>query len=155
MQVCCSLECAYIYAKGLRVKKEREETKIAKEKIKSRSEHLKEAQAIFNRFVRERDILEPCISCGRHHKGQYHAGHYRSVGACPELRFEEKNVYKQCSVCNNYLSGNIIEYRKKLVDKYGIGLVEWLEGNHEAKHYSIPDLIEIKKLYRDKLKGLK
>lgn len=100
----CSIDCAIQYAKNNKVQERvrRQLTKIAKEKIKTRSEHLKEAQAAFNAFIRERDRKQPCISCERYHKGQYHAGHYRSVGACPELRFCELNVHKQCSACNNH-----------------------------------------------------
>ena len=101
-----------------------------------------------------RDEKEACISCGRHHTGQYHAGHYRTVGAAPELRFNELNVHKQCSVCNNHLSGNLIEYRRGLVAKIGIEKVEWLEGKHEAKKYTIDEIIEIKKHYQQKIKDM-
>ena len=59
---------------------QRRKAKERKAKLKSRSEWLKEAQAVFNKFIRLRDKDQPCISCGRYHQGQYHAGHYRSVG---------------------------------------------------------------------------
>jgi hypothetical protein len=65
----------------------------------------------------------------------------------PELRFDEINVHLQCAPCNTYLSGNLIQYRKGLTKKIGIAMVEWLEGNHEPKHYSIDDLREIKSNY--------
>lgn len=53
----CSIDCAIQYAKNNKVQERvrRQLTKIAKEKIKTRSEHLKEAQAAFNAFIRERD----------------------------------------------------------------------------------------------------
>ena len=129
--------------------------KIAKEKIKKRSEYLSDAQKAFNAFIRERDKNEPCISCMRHHQGQYHAGHYRSVGACPELRFCELNVHKQCSACNNHKSGNIVEYRINLVKKIGEEQLEWLEGKHEPKKYTIEQIKEIRAKYQLKLKELK
>jgi hypothetical protein len=113
---------------------------------------MKEAQQAFNAWVRARDAKEPCISCGRHHQGQYHAGHYRTTKACPELRFEPDNCWKQCSPCNTHLSGNILEYRKKLIAKLGLERVEWLEGPHEPKRYRIEDLKEIRDTYRLKLK---
>ena len=153
----CSFDCAIKYG-AENHKQERVQRaifKIAKEKIKTRSEHLKDAQATFNEFIRERDKNEPCISCGRHHNGQYHAGHYRSVGACPELRFCELNVHKQCSVCNNHKSGNILEYRINLVKKIGVEKVEWLEGKHEPKKYTIEQIKEIRAKYQLKLKELK
>jgi isocitrate dehydrogenase kinase/phosphatase len=50
------------------------------------------------------------------------------------------------------MSGNITEYRINLVKKIGVEQVEWLEGKHEAKHYSVDDLKEIKEIYKRKLK---
>lgn len=153
----CSFDCAIKYGKE-NPKQERVQRaifRIAKERIKTRSEHLKDAQTAFNAFIRERDKNEPCISCGRHHNGQYHAGHYRSVGACPELRFCELNVHKQCSACNNHKSGNIVEYRINLVKKIGVEQVEWLEGKHEPKKYTIEQIKKIRAEYQLKLKELK
>jgi len=121
--------------------------KADKERIKSKGDWLKEAQAAFNKYIRLRDHKEPCISCQRHHQGQYHNGHYRSVGGNPELRFEELNCAKQCSVCNNHLSGNLIDYRINLIKKIGQDKVDWLEGPHEPKHYTIEDIKAIKKKY--------
>jgi hypothetical protein len=155
----CGLECAAKFAKQERERKEAKEERSRmrqrKEALKSRSEHLKEAQEAFNAFIRYRDKDEPCISCGRYHHGQYHAGHYRSVGAAPELRFEELNVHKQCAPCNNHLSGNAIEYRLRLIKKIGVDKVEWLEGPHEPKKYTVEGLKVIKAEYRAKLKELK
>lgn len=155
----CNLDCLSDHgrekARKAREAKNREYVRKGREKIKSKSEHAREAQAAFNAFIRERDSVLPCISCNRHHQGQYHAGHYRSVGACPELRFEELNVHKQCAPCNNHKSGNIIEYRINLVNRVGQDAVDWLEGPHEPKRYTIEDLKEIKALYRKKLRELK
>jgi hypothetical protein len=122
--------------------------------MKSRADWLREAQAAFNRYIRLRDHDKPCISCGRQHQGQWHAGHYRSVGACPELRFMELNVHKQCAPCNDHLSGNIVEYRRGLIERIGIDQVEWLEGNHEAKKYTIEEIKAIKAEYTHKSKEL-
>jgi len=44
-----------------------------KEKLKTRKDWLREAQAAFNSYIRERDRGLPCISCGRHHTGAYDA----------------------------------------------------------------------------------
>jgi len=115
----------------------------------------REAQKAFNTFIRFRDGGLNCISCLRFHSGQYHAGHYKSTGASPELRFEELNCHKQCAPCNNHLSGNIEKYRINLVKKIGIDKVEWLEGPHEPKKYTCSDLKEIEKHFKSKLKVLK
>ncbi len=155
MQAACSIECAVSLAQGTRHAAERKETRERKEKIKRRKDVEKEAQAAFNAYIRERDRLLPCISCQRHHKGQWHAGHYLSVGSTPELRFDERNVHKQCAPCNNHLSGNIVLYRKGLLTRFGLGFVEWLEGQHQAAHRSREDLEQIKTTYRKKLRDLK
>jgi hypothetical protein len=156
IQPCCyKYECQVTYATAYALKAEtrrksaeRKKTREAKERIKTRSERLKEAQQWFNKYIRLRDMEAPCISCGRFHSGQYHAGHYRTVGANPELRFNELNVHKQCSACNNHLSGNIVQYRMALVRKIGLDAVAMLEGKHEAKHYTNEEIDEIKAKYK-------
>lgn len=134
---------------------ERKEIKARKEKLKSRADHMRETQVVFNEWIRLRDAALPCVSCGRHHEGQYHAGHYRTVGANPELRFEPLNVWKQCAPCNNHKSGDIVNYRITLVRRIGLERVEWLEGPHEAKRYTIQELNEMKADFRAKTKELK
>jgi len=71
------------------------------------------------------------------------------------LRFCELNVHKQCSVCNNHRSGNIVEYRINLVKKIGAEQVEWLEGSHKPEKYTIEQIKEIRAEYQLKLKELK
>lgn len=133
----------------------RKEIRAAKERIKPRAQYVREAQQAFNEWIRLRDAALPCVSCGRHHEGQYHAGHYRTVGANPELRFEPLNVWKQCAPCNNHKSGDIVNYRIELVRRIGWERVEWLEGPHEAKRYTIEDLKKIKADYRALTRELK
>jgi hypothetical protein len=154
LQVVCSVPCSWAYVGKENAKTDRRLTRAAKAKLKTRRDWLREAQAAFNRFIRLRDAGQPCISCGRHHQGQIHAGHYLSTGARPELRFEELNVHAQCAPCNNHLSGNIVLYRKGLIAKLGMEIVEWLEGSHEAAHYTIDDLRQIRADYTRKAKEL-
>ena len=129
--------------------------KARKQAIKSLSQLHKEAQPEFNRFIRLRDKGQPCISCQRHHTGQYHAGHYRSVGAFPELRYVENNVHLQCSVCNTHRSGNGIDYRINLVKKIGLAAVEELEGPHKPAKYTREAILLIKAMYKAKVKILR
>lgn len=136
-------------------KVERAETRRRKEVIKSRQEWAREAQAAFNAFIRARDEGLPCISCGRHHQGQWHAGHYLSVGARPELRFTEANVAKQCAPCNTHLSGNAVQFRRGLIERIGADMVEWLEGPHPARKWTVDQLRAIRDEYRALLKQLK
>lgn len=154
-QVVCSSKCAGELAKQEREKQARADYRARKEANKSRADHLAEAQDAVNAYVRARDEDLPCISCGRHHQGQYHAGHYLSRGARPELRFNLDNIHKQCAPCNNHLSGNAVLYRVGLIAKIGLERVEALEGPQEPAKYTIDDAKAIKALYRAKLKELK
>lgn len=153
--VACSLPCALKLAKESAAKERRAEYKAAKEKLKTRGDYLKECQQAFNAWIRERDYAEPCISCGTTKPVQYCAGHYLTVGAHPELRFEPLNVHKQCNKnCNLEKSGNIVEYRKRLIAKIGPDKVEWLEGHHEPKKYTIDEIKQITAHYRAEARRL-
>ena len=161
-QTWCSPDCAVVIARGRQekarkslVQVERREIKVRKEKLKSRADHLREAQQAFNEWVRLRDADLPCVSCGRHHDGQYHAGHWRSVGASPELRFEPLNVWKLCAPCNTHLSGNLVNYRISLLQLIGAEKVAWLEGPHPARKYTVEEIKAIKADYRAKTRELK
>lgn len=133
----------------------RKELRAAKERVKPKGKYMREAQSSINEWVRLRDAALPCVSCGRHHEGQYHAGHYRTVGSNPALRFEPLNIHKQCAPCNNHKSGDIVNYRIELVKRIGAELVEWLEGPHEPKRYTIEDLKAITAEYRAKTRELR
>ena len=98
---------------------------IQKYQKKSLPKLKKIAETHFNRFIRERDMDDPCISCGSYSLKQ--AGHFYSGGNFPSLKFNEKNVHGQCVKCNYYLSGNLLEYRKNLINKIGIDEVEKLD----------------------------
>lgn len=154
----CSIKCLSEHTKTKRIdaqkKKERKEIREAKERLKTRQEWIRDAQRWFNKWVRLRDADQPCISCGRHHTGQYHAGHYRTTGAAGHLRFDESNCHKQCSACNNHLSGNIPKYRPALIEKIGLAKVESLENNNESHTWEIDELKELKATYKTKCKEL-
>jgi hypothetical protein len=156
-KTCVDPSCLAEWAKNDREVKADKKHAARKKEMKDNDKPLREkaAQSAFNAFIRLRDVLLPCVSCGRHHTGQYHAGHYRSRGAHPELRFEELNCHKQCAPCNNHLSGNISNYRPALIVKIGQAKLDWIEGPHEVKKYTCAELKEIELLYKQKLKGLK
>lgn len=146
-----------------REKTERQKHKKAKAKLNETIPHwTKKAQVAFNKYIRLRDRNLPCVSCGK--PADYSAnsttgsgwdcGHYRSTGAAPELRFEPLNAAKQCVKCNQYLSGNVVEYRIELARRIGPINLEWLESSHEPKRYRVEDLKEIEALYKEKVKEL-
>jgi Bacteriophage Lambda NinG protein len=97
--------------------------------LKTLSQLKAELQAVVNAYVRERDRDLPCISCGATAAKQWHAGHFLTTGAHPGLiRFHPWNINRQCSQCNDYLSGNLLNYRKGIIARFGQERLDWLEG---------------------------
>ena len=121
-QLVCSYSCASAYTKQLRDKKEKKEWTARKKKVaeelKTNSDHRKELQILVNKFIRLRDKDKGCISCGQSLNTKFDAGHFRSVGSCPELRFNEENIHGQCVYCNQHLHGNLIQYRNHNINIY-------------------------------------
>lgn len=170
-QKACSVKCALDLAKqpaNQQVarkaidQRDRREIKVRKEKLKSRADHVREAQAAVNEYVRLRDAQLPCISCDSMPNdsdlmtgSRWDAGHYRSVGACPELRFEPLNIHRQCVKCNRNLSGNVVEYRFRLTLRIGAEKLAWIEGPHEPRKYTVEEIKIIKAEYRAKTRELK
>lgn len=126
-----------------------------KEALKSRKDWLKDLQKVFNKFIRLRDKNQPCISCGRYHQGKYDAGHYKTVGGNPELRFNEDNCHAQCVPCNQHLHGNIVNYRVGLIERIGIERVEFLEKkDHPPLKLTDDEIKEKIAFYKKKIKEL-
>jgi len=155
-QPCCTIPCAIAYAKKKSALNRKKAQNRAKKAFRASDLPLlkKIAQQVFNRYVRLRDKDLPCISCGHSGNRQFHAGHYKSQGGNASLRFNEDNCHKQCSICNNYKSGNLAQYRINLIKKIGIKRVEDLENNRTTKSYTVEELKEIIEKYKAKYKEL-
>lgn len=141
-------------------KVERAETKRRKEAIKTIPELTREAQIAFNAFIRARDQAAgyPCISSGRPldwSGNAVDAGHYRSTGAAPHLRFNEDNCHAQSKFDNQWRAGNVVDYRIKLIERIGLERVEALEADNQIRKWTRQELIDIRNAYRAKTKELK
>jgi hypothetical protein len=155
----CGITCAITLSKKLKqqdvAKKWRQEKKVMKEKLKTLSDYEKEAKAVFQKWVRQRDAELPCISCGAI-TDRNDGGHYFDAGMYSGLIFNEWNVNKQCSnYCNRKNHGNKANYRIGLVKKIGEENVLWLEENkNRLRNYKFTkeELIEIKNKYKKLLK---
>lgn len=158
MQSVCSPICASRKVKADR-KAERQQIKSRKEAIKTIPELLKEAQHAFNAYIRLRDCEKPCICCGRplgygEVGGAYDAGHYRSIGSAPHLRFDERNVHAQRKQCNRWGAGRAVDYRIGLIARLGLEAVEALEAENATHKWTREELIEIRATYKRKLKEI-
>lgn len=92
------------------------------------SDLKKTTQRAVNKWIRERDIDERCLACGRFQNKQ-DASHYIAQGSSGYLRYHPLNIHNTCYACNRYKHGNLIYYRIGLVRKIGLKNVEWLEEN--------------------------
>lgn len=91
----------------------------------------------FAKYIRVRDCLETtglafvgvCITCKRQfHINVLDAGHFNS-GRRNSVLFQEKGVHAQCKHwCNRALHGDHEKYRKVLIKKYNLEVVEELEA---------------------------
>lgn len=152
----CKEECAIALAEAIRLKTERKADRERKQAAKSRKDWEREAQAAINLWVREvRDRDKPCVSCGRWHDGQWHAGHYLSRGARPNLALVASNIAKQCMPCNVHLSGNQVNFRLGLIAREGVEVIEALEADHTPRKYTIEQLREIRDHYRALVRNAK
>ena len=120
---CLKDDCILANNKNVKAKKNIKAKREFKENDKSYK--LKLAQSTFNKYIRIRDMDKPCISCDYNwgsdvFQRQAHASHYISTSKSRELRFNEDNVHKSCQICNTHLSGNLAEYRIRLIKKIGI-----------------------------------
>lgn len=171
MQTVCCPSCALQLIEKRKAKQaeqkqkaERKEIKARKEKLKTRRDWINEAQTAVNAFVRYRDKDKPCICCGQplgavsgdETGGVFDAGHYRSTGSAPHLRFDaERNIHGQTKQCNRYGGGRAVDYRIGLIARIGLPAVEALEEDNTPRKWSIDELRAIRDMYRAKLKELK
>lgn len=122
------LSKSIIKAKSIRNKEKKQSDKRELFELLPYVQRIRKARIVFQKWIRERDREEPCISCGNAYANKYDAGHYKKAEIYTNIIFDELNVNKQCVYCNQHLSGNELEYRKGLIKKIGIEKVEALEN---------------------------
>lgn len=181
-QAVCSPACAMIDAPRHAPKArkaladiERKEIKVRKEALKSRADHLKDAEKAVRDYRRTYELIigSGCISCGESQEsilaaqgwktgGAFDAGHFLGKGARPELRLEPTNIWLQCKSCNagssKYAGKGVTVsqgFRAGLIARIGQEAVEALEADHAPRKYETEQLKAITAEYRAKLKELK
>lgn len=152
-KTCEDYQCAIAFGKQLaqvaRAKVARKEKREYRKRTKTIGQLLREAQRECNRVVLQRDRGLGCVSChmGPNYGGQFHAGHYRTTAAAPQLRFDLRQIRKQCAQCNTMKSGNVIEYRKRLVMLIGEEEVLAIEHNNETIKWTRDGLVDLRRKF--------
>lgn len=156
LQMVCSPICGIEYTKKQKEKQWKKEKTQKKKDLMTLSDWLKIAQATFNAYIRLRDDGLPCISCDNPNMKKVNASHYYNANNHYNVRFNEDNVHSSCEYCNTYLSGNLIEYRPRLIKKIGVARFYCLESIAKiTRNFTIEEVKEINELYKKKIKDLK
>jgi hypothetical protein len=149
----CAIEWGKLHPKKTSIKRVNSEIKSeAKNKLKTQAQLRNPIKLHFQKWVRMRDIKEPCISCGTN-EAKWDGGHYLKAEIYSGVIFDERNVNKQCSYCNQYLDGNTAAYRQGLIKKIGLDEVialEELANQTRTKKWTIEELQLIKTKYKIK-----
>lgn len=151
---CLKDECIKAFVEEVKVKQWKETKTRMKEDIKTTQDWLKEAQTIFNKYIRLRDMGLLCISCNTVPKKK-NCGHFYSQGGHSNVRFDEDNCHLQCEHCNTYLSGNLLNYQIGIQKRIGADRLIELQGRaHLEKRWSVDELKEIIQIYKTKVRQL-
>lgn len=104
-------------------------------KVKSISFYKKQLDAVFSKFIRNRDN-HTCYTCGlkmepnRSQNGHFVPRQYTSV------RYSEINCHCQCYACNMLYNGQPSRYAQRLKEDYGEGIIDILESDrHKVCKY--------------------
>jgi hypothetical protein len=156
-QIVCGPEHALEYLKKQRSKEWKEQKKVIKQSLETKSDVLKAAQIVFNTYIRLRDKDKNCVSCDKKLIGNdVNASHFFSVGAYPNLRFNEDNVHNSCISCNQHKHGNQKEYDLRLPNRIGIEKYnKLLEDRNKPLKMSLDEVKELIYIYKQKIKELK
>lgn len=149
---CLKDECVRSFVAEAKEKQWKQTKTRMKADLETVQDIVKAAQMVFNKYIRERDKDELCISCKQIPK-KVNAGHFWNANNHWNVRFDEDNVHLQCERCNSFLSGNLLEYRTNLLTKIGAERYNQLEAKARVtRKFTKDELKEIIKTYKNKIK---
>ena len=166
MQSACAWACGQRMGELVNAKKlakaladDKRETRAKLEAMKSIGKLRGEVQTAFNLFIRRRDKDKPCICCGKplgdpRYGGAYDAGHWLSRGSSPNLAFDERNVNAQRKGCNRPGGTTRAKFKRGMIERWGLAVVEELEADQATRHYTKDELRAMRAEYRAKAKQL-
>jgi hypothetical protein len=151
---CLDADCVRVWVEFEKTKQWKEKKQKMQQELETIQDYVKMTQIIFNKYIRLRDKGQVCISCQKKPLKE-NAGHYFNANNHWNVRFNELNVHLQCEHCNTYLSGNLIEYRKGLINKIGEEQLTLLESEgHKTRKFTKDELKEIINIYKKKIKEI-
>jgi hypothetical protein len=173
-QLVCGPTCALALNVQNKAKEYNKETKRLKTAFNSKDtkKQLDLTQKVFNKmrkleelkWFRDRGLEPTCISCNKPNM-DWCTGHFKTVGAQGNLRFDRVNTYLQCNrYCNCGKSGNIEGckntrgYKKGLFERFGEQEAEFIIGycetNTAPRKWDCDELIEMRKGFAKRVREL-
>jgi hypothetical protein len=151
---CLKDECIKAFVEEAKAAQWKKTKVKLKNDLKTTTDWLKEAQKVFNTFIRLRDDGLNCISCDKPPKKK-NCGHYFSQGGHANVRFDEDNCHLQCEHCNTFLSGNLLNYQIGIEKRIGAQRLIELQGRaHEIRKFTPDELKYLIHTYKIKIKEL-
>ena len=152
---CLKDECVRVWVESEKAKTWKKTKAKAKLDLMTLNDYLKLTQQIFNKWINLRDKGLPCISCDKPITGRVNASHFWNANNHYNVRFNEDNVHSSCITCNQFLSGNLLEYRTRLISKIGIERFNILEAeSKKTRKFTKDELKEIINIYKKKIKDI-
>ena len=156
-QSVCSVSCSIEYSKKKVAKDWKEQKKVIKESLKTKSSYKDDLQYEINQIIKYIDKNVNCISSGRTLKESRNSGHIYAVGCNDTLRFNLDNIYNQSISDNKEKGGKPLEALEGVKEMYGIeqyNLVLGLKSRYKYLGLSIEDLKDKIKIARQIVKEL-
>ena len=155
MKYCTETECLRAFSDEIKAKQWQKTKQKMKADLETVQDIVKAAQMVFNKYINLRDKGLPCISCDKPITGRVNASHFWNANNHHNVRFDEDNVHSSCITCNQFLSGNLLEYRTRLCSKIGQERFDELEAKrHVTKKWTKDELKDLIAIYKGKLKDL-
>jgi hypothetical protein len=152
---CLKEECLRVFVADVKQKTWQKTKAKAKLDLMTLSDYLKLTQQVFNKWINLRDKGLPCISCDKPITGRVNASHFWNANNHYNVRFNEDNVHSSCITCNQFLSGNLLEYRTRLILKIGEQRFNILEAeSKETRKFTKDELQQLIKEYKNKIKEI-
>lgn len=120
---------------------------------------------VLHALVKLLDKDLPCIVCNSFECGQrteWDAGHYLTKAAHPELKFDARNIFKQCSGTNTASTGRSSaeasirqKFDQGIIARYGMAHLMWLKGYHPPVKFTCEGLAAMRAEMAEECRRLK
>lgn len=120
----------------------------------------KRLDQVFSEYIKFRDASDngycTCVTCGSIHRwNDIQNGHYISRQYIA-TRYDSRNCHPQCNDCNVGKRGNLDEYKRFIIKKYGVKvLAELEEGKRALAKWGTADYQEKIAYYRKEVRRLR